>query len=182
MFAPLPHAYAWLENEDGPQILLALLSKHGLKEAPGGQDNPEVLALAREAGIAGYDRDEIPWCGLAVGWAAWSANFERPANPLWALDWLKFGTPAAEPMLGDVMVFARNGGGHVGLYVGEDSSHWHVLGGNQGDEVSIRRFAKGGGSLQFKGARRCPWRNQQPANVRRVMLGSTGAPAEGSVT
>lgn len=181
MFAPLPKPYAWLEDEPGPQILLALLSQHGLAEVAGHGDNPDVLKLAREAGIPGYTRDEIPWCGLAVGWAAWKAGFERPANPLWALDWLKFGNPA-EPMLGDVMVFARAGGGHVGLYVGEDATHWHVLGGNQGDEVSIRRFAKVGGSLQFKGARRCAWKVSQPENVRRVMLGPTGTPAEGSVT
>jgi hypothetical protein len=47
--------------------------------------------------------------------------------------------PAAA--LGDVLAFVRNGGGHVGLYVDEDASAYHVLGGNQSDRVSITRVA-----------------------------------------
>jgi hypothetical protein len=43
---------------------------------------------------------------------------------------------------GAVLVFEREGGGHVGFYVGEDSTHYHVLGGNQGDAVSIVRIAR----------------------------------------
>ncbi|MFZ2996674.1 MAG: TIGR02594 family protein, partial [Sphingobium sp.] len=43
---------------------------------------------------------------------------------------------------GAILVFDREGGGHVAFYVGEDASHYHVLGGNQGDCVSIMRLAK----------------------------------------
>ena len=181
MLRPLPPAYAWLASEPGPKILVALLSVHGLAEAEGAADNPAILRLADEAGIADYGHDATPWCGLALAWAAAQAGFDRPDKPLWALDWLRFGTPVEAPMLGDVLVFARDGGGHVGLYVGEDTSHWHVLGGNQGDQVSIRRFARRGGLLTLKGARRCPWRSAQPANVRCVMLAADGA-SDGSVT
>ncbi|MEG8056929.1 hypothetical protein QP150_09490 [Sphingomonas sp. 22L2VL55-3] len=35
-----------------------------------------------------------------------------------------------------------SGGGHVGFYVGEDATAYHVLGGNQGDTVSVARIAK----------------------------------------
>jgi hypothetical protein len=41
-----------------------------------------------------------------------------------------------------VLVFQRPGGGHVGFYVGEDATAYHVLGGNQGDAVTIARIAK----------------------------------------
>lgn len=40
------------------------------------------------------------------------------------------------------MVFDRAGGGHVAFYVGEDATHYHVLGGNQSDSVNVMRIAK----------------------------------------
>lgn len=43
---------------------------------------------------------------------------------------------------GAVLVFGRPGGGHVGFYLGEDAADYVVLGGNQGDAVSIARLAK----------------------------------------
>jgi hypothetical protein len=43
---------------------------------------------------------------------------------------------------GAVLVFEREGGGHVGFYVGEDGTSYHVIGGNQGDAVSVARIAK----------------------------------------
>lgn len=76
------------------------------------------------------------------------------------------------PMLGDVLVFARGRvSGHVGVYVGEDATAYHVIGGNQGDSVSIKRIARS----RLLGARRCPWRVNQPSNVRRVQLAASGA-------
>lgn len=36
-------------------------------------------------------------------------------------------------MLGDIWTLSRNGGGHVGFYVSEETSCLHVLGGNQSD-------------------------------------------------
>ncbi len=72
-------------------------------------------------------------------------------------------------MLGDVLIFARNGGGHVGLYAGEDDDAWHTLGGNQSDAVNIKRIAKG----RLYAARRPAYR-AQPANVRRIRLAANG--------
>lgn len=43
---------------------------------------------------------------------------------------------------GRVLVFERAGGGHVGFYVGKDLTSYHVLGGNQGDKVSVVRLEK----------------------------------------
>ena len=40
------------------------------------------------------------------------------------------------------MTFKRPGGGHVGFYVGEDSTAYHVLSGNQFDKVGITRIDK----------------------------------------
>jgi hypothetical protein len=75
-------------------------------------------------------------------------------------------------MLGDVLVFTRHGGGgHVGFYVGEDETCYHVLGGNQSNMVNTTRILK---SRCF-GIRRCPWRVVQPTNVRVIQLAATGS-------
>lgn len=79
-----------------------------------------------------------------------------------------WGTKAQTPMLGDVLVFKRDGGGHVGLYVGEDAACYHVLGGNQGNAVSIRRIAKN----RLIEARHL-YKVAAPDNVRKVALSST---------
>jgi hypothetical protein len=73
-------------------------------------------------------------------------------------------------MLGDVLTFKRNGGGHVGIYVGEDQTHYHVLGGNQNNSVNVARIAKS----RLTQARRTAWKIAQPANVRKVHLEPKG--------
>jgi len=47
-----------------------------------------------------------------------------------------------KPCVGAVMRFARPGGGHLAFAFGEDATHFHVLGGNQGDRVSIMGIEK----------------------------------------
>ncbi len=88
---------------------------------------------------------------------------------------LAFGVPQQKPALGDVLIFWRGASsgfnGHVGLYVGEDAQAFHVLGGDQSDRVMIKRIAKN----RLLGCRRCPWRINQPAAVRPVVLAANGA-------
>lgn len=166
----LPAQYAWLSAEDGPKMLVEALRLYGTLEAPGAKDNKTILAWASEIGIAKtYSHDSIPWCGLFMGVVARRAGKDIPDSPLWALSWADFGKPAAKPMLGDVLTFKRSGGGHVALYVGEDGSAYHCLGGNQSDKVCFTRIAK---SRIYKARR--PLYNVQPANVRKVTLASNG--------
>jgi uncharacterized protein (TIGR02594 family) len=166
----LPAQYQWLLKEGGPKMLTALLGVYGLTEVPGAADSPTILGWAKNLHLTDYTHDSIAWCGLAMAYAAQQAGKAVPSQPLWALNWALWGTPVAEPMLGDVLTFKRDGGGHVSLYVGEDSEAYHCLGGNQGDAVKIVRIAK---SRLYKAVR--PPYNNQPANVRKVILSATGA-------
>lgn len=166
----LPAQYAWLAGEGAPRMLVEALALFGTLEAPGAKDNPTILAWANEVGVgADYTHDEIPWCGLFMAIVAKRAGKVAPKEPLWALNWRGFGKPVTAPMLGDVMVKTRAGGGHVCLYVGEDADTYHCLGGNQTDQVCIRRFPKALGW-----AFRRPLYTVQPANVRRVYLAPSG--------
>lgn len=62
-------------------------------------------------------------------------------NPYWARNWFLFGQ-AVQPINGAVLIFQRSSGGHVGFAVGQDDTHFYVLGGNQSDAITIARIAK----------------------------------------
>lgn len=96
----------------------------------------------------GLRAKEISWCGAFVGMVVATALPKEPlpANPLGARNWVKFGTALSGPQIGAVAVFWRGTKagwqGHVGIVVGHDATHLHILGGNQSDSVSIARIAK----------------------------------------
>ena len=164
-------SYAWLKQEKSPKILVEAVKLIGTKEIVGKAHNPTILSRAKALGLEKvYTNDEIPWCGLFIAYCCHSAGLDVVKNPLWALNWNKYGTQAEIPMLGDVLTFKRNGGGHVGIYVGEDKTHYHVLGGNQNNSVSISRIEK----ARLQQARRTAWKIAQPANVRVVHLEAKG--------
>lgn len=166
----LPKAYAWLAEEAAPRHLLKAVELLGVTEIAGPRHNPAILAWAKETGLSKvYKADETPWCGLFVAVVMKRADREPVKDPLWALNWANWGVPVSAPGLADVLTFKRNGGGHVGLYVGEDASAYHVLGGNQGNAVSIVRIAK---SRLFKAVR--PGYITPPVNIRKVVLASNG--------
>lgn len=177
----LPREYAWLPREPAPRLLIEFLKLHGTQEDTGPGSNPVIINWAKEIGQWDvYKNDAIAWCGLAMGYAAASAGWEYAprGNALWARNWLAWGTPVPlnGAMLGDVLVFSRGPvSGHVGIYVGEDKTHFHVLGGNQSDAVNIKRIEK----ERLISPRRCPWRIMQPPTVRKIFLASTGEVSTG---
>lgn len=168
----LPSEYAFLAREPGPKMLIEALRLYGIRETAGPGNTAEIMAWARELGdkvAAVYTADSIPWCGLFMAIVAKRAGKPWPASPLWALSWASWGAPSPQAALGDVLVFNRDGGGHVGLYIGEDMDAYHVLGGNQGDAVSIRRIAR----KRCIAVRRY-YTIGKPANVRPVFIGASG--------
>ena len=164
--------YEWLKKESAPKLLVEAVKHIGVKEIVGKAHNPVILGWAGAVGLKSiYTNDEIPWCGLFIAYCAHAAGLQVVERPLWALNWAKYGNKVDEPMLGDILTFKRNGGGHVGIYVGEDTNYYHVLGGNQNNSVSVTRIAKS----RLHQARRTAWKVAQPANVRKVFLEAKGA-------
>lgn len=139
-----PKDYEWLGSVGVlPRMITEALKEFGTVEIPGKKHNPKIMSWAKETKNTNiYTADEVPWCGLFMDLVAKRAGKGRIKNPLWALNWSNFGTSTGQPNLGDVLVFTRNGGGHVGLYVGEDKEAFHVLGGNQNNAVTISRILK----------------------------------------
>jgi len=167
-------SYAYLNQENAPKILVQAKKLIGTREIAGSIHNEVIMSWAEELGIQNiYTSDEIAWCGLFMAIVCKKAGLETnltPKQALWALNWGKFGTKQSVAMLGDVLTFNRNGGGHVGIYVGEDDLCYHVLGGNQSNMVRVSRIEK---SRLYR-IRRTAWKIRQPDNVRVIKLSATG--------
>jgi uncharacterized protein (TIGR02594 family) len=168
----LPRRYSWLADITAPRHLVEAIRLYGVQEHAGRANNSAILAWAEELDIDDvFLADSTPWCGLFAALCVKRAGWEPVRNPLWALNWTRFGREADEPAFGDLLVFRRPGGGHVGFYVGEDDLAFHVLGGNQSDSVCVTRILRD----RLAACRRAPWRFAQPRAVRPIRLTATGA-------
>jgi uncharacterized protein (TIGR02594 family) len=169
---PLPTKYNWLSRVGIlPRVITEALKEYGTIETPGRANNTKIMGWANETGLRNvYTADSVPWCGLFTAVIAKRASYGAPTNPLWALNWAKFGTEAGQPSLGDVLVFTRNGGGHVGFYIAEDRTTYHVLGGNQSDRVNITRIDK----ARLYASRRPKFRIGKPASQRPYVVNTGG--------
>mgnify|MGYP003403399093 CR=1 FL=1 len=123
-----------------PSWLMVAQRYLGLREIPGAPTEPTIAGWLRKL-RAWWADDETPWCGTYV--AACLSESGYPVARHWyrAKGWLDWGVPIAGPAVGAVVVFDRQGGGHVGFVVGRDSANrLLVLGGNQGNAVSVATF------------------------------------------
>lgn len=168
--------YDWLRGLGTlPRHVSIALSLLGTVEVPGAADSPIIMGWGREMRergvvIEGYSADAVPWCGWFMAYVMTMADRPVVDKPLWALNWNKFGVDGGQPELGDVLTFVRNGGGHVGIYIAEDAQgFYHLLGGNQGDKVSIARIAKS----RMKGCRQPDYQNK-PASARPYLVSASG--------
>ena len=126
-------------------IWLAYARKQfGIREIKGPKHEPRIMAMikrtARFLGITVRD-DETPWCGTFAADCMLAAGISPPPIAVRASSWGTWGQPTT-PRLGAILVFSRQGGGHVGFYVGEDKTRFYVLGGNQSNMVNIMPIEK----------------------------------------
>lgn len=127
-----------------------------------------------DASVSWLDPREVPWCGafIATVYRKWQPDIDLPENPLGARNWQNFGK-GCDAVFGACLVFWRvsrsSWQGHVGFYTGEDDTHFHVLGGNQSNAVTVTRIAK----TRLLGAR---WPAGEPVTGSRVFLTPSGVP------
>jgi uncharacterized protein (TIGR02594 family) len=124
----------------------------GIKEVPGSRSNPHLLTML-QLDASWPQGDDVPWCSAFVNYIAWLLRLPR-SKSLMARSWLRVGIPIsldlARPGF-DVTVIKRGGDnqpgpdvtdapGHVGFFGGVEGTTILMLGGNQGDSVSLDRF------------------------------------------
>jgi uncharacterized protein (TIGR02594 family) len=115
----------------------------GLREVKGLKHSVTILGWLDKLG-AWWRDDETPWCGVFVAHCLQDAGLPYPPMYMRAKAWANYGSLLGRDRLaaGAILVFDRAGGGHVGFYVGEDAGHYFVLGGNQGNAVSVMKLGK----------------------------------------
>ena len=114
----------------------------GLHEVKGREHNPEILQMWKDIKRGGIKDDETPWCAAFVGAMLERAGI-KSSRFEGAKSYLSWGSQLKEPAADCIVVFTRDGGGHVGFVVGQDSvGNLLVLGGNQSDAVNVRAFPR----------------------------------------
>lgn len=124
----------------------------GVHELPGPEAEPTILWFLRSCDES-VTQDEVPWCSGFANRVAWLLDLPR-SRSLRARSWLKVGQPVepiANARIGfDVVVLKRGTNdagpeflaapGHVGFFHGFDGERVRVLGGNQGDAVTVATY------------------------------------------
>lgn len=112
----------------------------GTAEIPGPRHNKTIQRWLTNLG-AWWTDDETPWCGTFMAAVMKEVGLPYPQHYYRARAWAEYGTRLAMPAPGCIAVFVRTGGGHVGFVEGVDKSgRLMVLGGNQGNRVSVAPF------------------------------------------
>lgn len=124
----------------------------GTREVFGEMDNPHIMAMLT-LDQNWPEHDEVPWCSALINFKAWELRLPR-SKDLRARSWLLVGTPIenSHAEIGSDVVILKRGTdhgpdvvdapGHVGMFAGFEGDSVLVLGGNQGNTVSIGRYSK----------------------------------------
>lgn len=118
----------------------------GLSEIPGKRTNTTIAGWLSKL-KAPWKDDETAWCGTFVAAVLQASGLVPVKGWAGARNWLDYGRPIDRPAYGCIVVFWRGQkkgwSGHVGFVVGKDKNdNLMVIGGNQGNKVSIKAFPR----------------------------------------
>lgn len=183
----LPGNFQWLNNIGVlPRVIQEGVRLIGIKEIPGPTSNPEILKFASELGVrAIYKNDDTAWCAVSHNAvcirAGKKVTYTDKYDYLRALAFIKqgkvFNTTTWQiisldgAILGDTLIFRREDGGHIGFYIGENATHFYVMGGNQNNMYSFTRVSK----HRLVAVRRPKYINMPPT-CRKYWLNDIGTP------
>ncbi len=135
-FGPLTLAAVMQRAGAGcPAYLRIAAAEMGVSEIYGERDNPRIIAYHAKTTLKAQ-ADGVPWCASFVNWcmAQVSIKGTNSAGAISFATWGVLGTGS----VGDVYVMSRPGGNHVAFVVHMTKTHVWLLGGNQGNKVSIK--------------------------------------------
>ncbi len=116
-----------------------------VRELPGAQHHPAIQWAHLLCGLGPDQPDEVPWCSSWLNLIAWLLQLPRSRSAA-ARSWLHVGTviELQDAYPGQDVVILRRGTnpaqGHVGLFAGLADGRVYLLGGNQGNAISIAAF------------------------------------------
>lgn len=136
MFCPSDFTpYPWMEYA---------FQEYGVRETRGKGSTTNINAYLATCGLG--PSDETSWCSAFVNWCMEQAGIPgtgRGTARSW-LTWTEANQSLVSPVWGCVAVLWRESRsswkGHVGFYQGREGDNLILLGGNQGDAVSIAAY------------------------------------------
>lgn len=124
-----------------------------LQERAGMAHHPYIVWAHSLTGLGLDSPDEVPWCSSWLSSLCWLMGLPRSKSAA-ARSWHTIGNPIVslfDAKVGyDIVVLNRGGSddpavagpGHVGLFAGLQPGMVMILGGNQGDSVSVQAFPR----------------------------------------
>ena len=118
----------------------------GTKELAGATHSPQIMAMLH-LDANWPSGDEVPWCSAFVNYICWLLDVPR-SRSLAARSWLRVGAPVPLEQAEkgrDVVIFSRGNNpeqGHVAFFSELRDEAVFVLGGNQGDAVTITSYPR----------------------------------------
>ncbi|MBP9786079.1 MAG: TIGR02594 family protein [Acinetobacter sp.] len=120
------------------------MAELGQKEIPGANNNSRIIAYHAATDLKATT-DEVPWCSSFCNWAMSQVGIDGTGKAN-ARSWTHWGLPLESPKYGCIVVLKRGNNamqGHVGFFIHDlPGGRLQLLGGNQGDKVSIATFNK----------------------------------------
>ena len=179
----IPAKYQWITTKGQlPVLVTTALQYLAVKEYPTTQqNNPVIMEMASKLGIKNiYPNDETAWCGLFMCYVCVLAGKPMPYKSyeiVRAASFQSWGNEVKRDdlQLGDICVFRRPDGHHVGLCIAVSKngagkiSTVHVLGGNQSNSVCFTEI----GFDRLIAVRRF-YATGAPASARQYVMSSSG--------
>ena len=126
-----------------PKFLQKAFIEMNVKEIKGKNHNPRILHYHNHTKLKA-STDEIPWCSSFANYVVEKSGV-RGTQSAMARSWEHWGYKIDKPIPGCIVVFSRGDNplyGHVGFYLYSANKNIYVIGGNQGDAVSITAYPK----------------------------------------
>lgn len=126
--------------QSAPVWLVNARKYKGVHEVSGPKHNPQIIKWWKEM-HAPFKDDETPWCAGFVGGVLEESGI-KSSRSAGARSYLHWGLRLSKPVVGCIVVFERGPvNGHVAFVEGRTAGGMLVaLGGNQGDQVSVKSF------------------------------------------
>ncbi len=117
----------------------------GVSEISGPFHNLRILEYFTATGLKPSRGDETAWCAAGLNWCL-RVDGVTGTNAANARSFLKWGVEIDKPRRGAIAVLWRESReswkGHVAILVGWNTNNVDLLGGNQGNTWSIRRYPR----------------------------------------
>lgn len=131
-----------LKNLVLARFIQVALTQMNQREIPGSQHNPQILKYHQTCSLKASS-DEVPWCSSFANWTVLSTGLLGTGDAR-AISWESWGEECLHFFPGCLVVLRRGSGWqrHIGFGMYQTPKSVALIGGNQGDRVSIATFPK----------------------------------------